>query len=206
MGELNFLMSNYGTGEIIAILVVVLLLTVAVARAAGFVWEKLKNYFGIKNDEAQWRSDLSSDIKEVKEDVQDIQVKIEDLEEKADERGHRLEKVEEYTKKDHAREKAIIEHNEKIDMMCGKVQQRLQDDARWAFKDAYNYYFLKVHQIDEHSLEALERKFEHYKDAGGNSFVDTIMEQLRTLPIVEKIDNGPLEESEQLHHHERGII
>ena len=73
---------------------------------------------------------MSNNIKEVKEDVQDIQGKIVDLEEKADERGRRLEKVEEYTKKDHEREKAIVEHNEKIDMMCGKVQQRLQDDAR----------------------------------------------------------------------------
>lgn len=189
MSELNFLLSSYSTGEVIAILIVVLLLVVAIARAAGFIWEKLKDYFGIKNDEARWRSDLTTNIKEVKEDVEDIQKKVVTLERKGEERGQRLAKVEEYTKKDHEREKQILDHNAKIDIMCSKVQQRLQDDARWSFKDAYNYYFLKIGKIDEHTMEALEKKYEHYKEAGGNSFVDTIMEQLRTLPIVEKVEN-----------------
>ena len=59
-----------------------------------------------------------------------MKVQINELEEKADQRGRRLEKVEEYTRNDHKREMEIIEHNKKIDVMCGKVQQRLQDDAR----------------------------------------------------------------------------
>ena len=187
MSELNFLLSSYSTGEVVAILIVSLLLVVAIARAAGFIWEKLKGYFGIKNEEAQWRSDLTHNVDGIKTDVKDMQQRIIDIEEKADERGARLAKVEEYTKNDHEREKQIIDHNEKIDIMCSKVQQRLQDDARWAFKDAYNYYYLRCGKIDEHSIEALESKYQHYKEAGGNSFVDTIMEQLRSLPIVDKI-------------------
>lgn len=188
MSELNFLLSGYSTGEVFVLLIVCLLLAVAIARAAGFIWDKVKDYFGIKNQESQWRHDLTENIDGIKTDVKDMKVQINELEEKADQRGKRLEKVEEYTKNDHKREKEIIEHNKKIDIMCGKVQQRLQDDARWAFKDAYNYYFIKLGKIDQHSLEALERKYEHYKEAGGNSFVDTIMEQLRSLPIVEKVN------------------
>lgn len=187
MSELNFLLSSYSTGELITILIVVLLLAVAIARAAGFFWEKLKDYFGIKNQEAQWRSDLTHSVDDIKTDVRDMQGHITQMEQKAEERSQRLAKVEEYTRNDHEREKQIIAHNEKIDEMCSKVQQRLQDDARWAFKDAYNYYYLKLGKIDNHSMEALESKYQHYVAAGGNSFVHTIMEQLRSLPIVDKI-------------------
>ena len=114
---------------------------------------------------------------------------MEEMKEAAAERAARLEKVEEFVKADYERETKIIEQQEMMQQMCKRVQTRLQDDTRWSFKDAYNYYYLKEGKIDQNSLEALEKKYEHYKAAKGNSFVDNIMEKLRELPIVESMSD-----------------
>lgn len=185
MGEVNFLFSNYTGSEIIVILVVVLLAVVAIMRASGFIWDKVKQHFDIVNDKDRWKNSIGEKLDKVGEDVVELKGSVRDLEAKADERGVRLEKVEKYVKNDYERAKELQEHNQRMQQMCKKVQARLQDDTRWAFKDAYNYYYIKEHQIDSNSLEALEKKYDHYKDAGGNSFVDNIMEKLRELPIVE---------------------
>lgn len=57
-------------------------------------------------------------------------------------------------------------------------------------KDAIKAYITKQHHyfcydqkwIDDHSLECIERRFTHYKEEGGNSFISTLMEEIRTLP------------------------
>ena len=188
MSELNFLLSNYTTDDVLVILIVALLLCVTILRATGFLWEKIKEHFDISNNEDKWRTSVTDGLEEIKTDVKELHVAVDDLEEKADKRGKRLEKVEKYVENDFKREQELIEHNSKMQQMCKRVQARLQDDTRWAFKDAFNYYYKKEKKIDSNSLEALEKKYEHYKAAGGNSFVDNIMDKLRTLPIVEYME------------------
>jgi hypothetical protein len=36
--------------------------------------------------------------------------------------------------------------------------------------------------IDDYSMECCERRYQHYKDEGGNSFIKGFMEDLRALP------------------------
>ena len=36
--------------------------------------------------------------------------------------------------------------------------------------------------IDDFSLDCLERRYQHYADEGGNSFIEGFMEELRALP------------------------
>ena len=65
------------------------------------------------------------------------------------------------------------------------------------------FTFALIDYIDH--LNKLSDLFDTDAFFGGPSgrFVDTIMEQLRTLPIVEKIDNSPLESEE---YFEKGIV
>ncbi len=185
MGELNFLLSNYSIGEIFAFLVVIVFLGVAILKAWDYVWGKIKTHFDIQNQKDEHEKDIMTKTDNILEQLENIQSSIDHLQEQGDQRHKRLKNVEKYIEEDNVLEKEIIAHNEKIDEMCNKVTQRLQQDARWSFKDAYNYYYIKLGYIDHQSLEALESKFEHYKAAGGNSFVDTIMEKIRTLPAQE---------------------
>lgn len=102
----------------------------------------------------------------------------------ASQRAERLKKVEGFVKEDYEREREILEKVDVLTTDVSEITERLQDDARWAFKDAHNYYVLHKKSIDPFSLEALESKYEHYRRKNGNTFVHDVMEQLRALPIT----------------------
>ena len=127
----------------------------------------------MENEDATWKKGVSEKL----DKVDNIQESIGEMIEKADARAERLAKVEEYVKKDYEREI-------RIEQSLSEITHWMQDDTRWDFRDAYNYYCVKLGHIDPNALEALAHKYEHYKNAGGNSFVDTVMNQLRQLPVV----------------------
>lgn len=62
------------------------------------------------------------------------------------------------------------------------VQERLQENTRAAIIDAHHKYVYSFKAIDEMALQSLERRYLYYKAGGGNSFIDTLMEEIRTLP------------------------
>lgn len=56
-----------------------------------------------------------------------------------------------------------------------------KDDIRAWITDKY-HYFIKLKYIDDFTLDCLERRFKSYKQEGGNTYVDSMMEELRRLP------------------------
>lgn len=67
---------------------------------------------------------------------------------------------------------------EKVDLLMESDK-----DAIKAFITRQHHYF--VYQkgwIDDYSLECIEKRFKHYIEEGGNSFVQDLMEDLRTIP------------------------
>ena len=53
MGELTYLLSSYSGSELVIIFIVGLLCVTAILKAAGYLWEKVKDYFNIKNKKSQ---------------------------------------------------------------------------------------------------------------------------------------------------------
>ena len=56
-----------------------------------------------------------------------------------------------------------------------------RDDIKHSITRNHHYFCYEVGSIDDYSLDCLERKYTHYKDEGGNSFVASMMEDLRNL-------------------------
>ena len=183
MGELTYLLSSYSGSELVMIFVVGLLAVTVILKAASYLWEKVKDYFNIKNKKSQWEEQLSGKIDGIAEDTSILKQEVSEMREAASQRAERLAKVESFTKEDYEREQEILERLDAITGNLNNITNRLQDDARWAFKDAYNYYAVNKGYIDPLSLEALENKYEHYVANKGNSFVSDVMEKLRMLPV-----------------------
>jgi hypothetical protein len=40
---------------------------------------------------------------------------------------------------------------------------------------------MSLNYIDDYSLDCLERRFKHYQDEGGNSYIEDLMKDLRSL-------------------------
>lgn len=62
--------------------------------------------------------------------------------------------------------------------------ERLQESTRSHIIDKHHYFCYEVRAIDDLSLQSLERHFLYYKAAGGNSFIDGLMEEVRELPRI----------------------
>ena len=62
-----------------------------------------------------------------------------------------------------------------------------KDDIRGWITDKY-HYFMNLGYIDDFSLDCLERRFRSYKQEGGNTYVDSMMEELRALPRKNRLD------------------
>lgn len=93
----------------------------------------------------------------------------------------------------------ILEHNsektiQKIKNDLDEVKKNInllitsdKDDIRSWITDKY-HYFINLGYIDDFSLDCLERRFKSYKQEGGNTYVDSMMEELRALPRKNRLD------------------
>lgn len=76
---------------------------------------------------------------------------------------------------------AVIQKlSDKIDMLIDSDK----DDIKSFLTREHHYFCYQKGWIDDYSLECCERRYAHYKDEGGNSFIEGFMEELRKLPKV----------------------
>lgn len=82
-------------------------------------------------------------------------------------------------------ETSIEKINKSVDELTDKINLLVESD-----KDAIKAYITKEHHhycyerrwIDDYSLDCLERRFAHYIEEKGNSFVENLMDEIRALP------------------------
>lgn len=109
---------------------------------------------------------------------------------------NRIKKVFNKYQKEESQEKAI---EESIKILA-KNQKELQDDLKKltenvdtliaSDKDSIKAYLTEKHHffcyeqgwIDDYNLECCEKRYSHYKEEGGNSFIEGFMSALRELP------------------------
>ncbi len=80
-----------------------------------------------------------------------------------------------------------VVQNEAIEKLTKSVNLLLSSDKdeikAWITEKHY-YFCYEVKYIDDYSLDCIERRYAHYKQEGGNSFIADLMEDLRALPKV----------------------
>lgn len=57
-----------------------------------------------------------------------------------------------------------------------------RDDIRGFIVDKHREHYGSKKWIDNFSMDVLEKRFEHYVEEGGNTYVNGLMEDLRSLP------------------------
>lgn len=75
--------------------------------------------------------------------------------------------------------------SENIDLILQQVQNLIKSD-----RDAIKAYITKEHHhfcyevkwIDDYNLDCLEKRYQRYVEEGGNSFIESLMEEIRDLP------------------------
>lgn len=55
-------------------------------------------------------------------------------------------------------------------------------DAIKAWLTSQHHHFMEKGVIDYYSFDCISRRYQHYKEEGGNTFIDDLMEDINNLP------------------------
>lgn len=83
----------------------------------------------------------------------------------------------------------LIQNQEKIFEEIKLFKQQLEmiiesdkDDIKSWITEKHHFYCYERKWIDDYSMDCIEKRYGHYKDEGGNSFIEELMNELRNLP------------------------
>lgn len=182
MDALTTLLSQLSIEGIIIVIVLFAVAVKFLGELFEYLYNKLKKYFDIK------------DAKE--EQHEEIMNKLNSLEERSvrqEERSnHRQEQVDKMSKqldeqdRKSADLKKTLENQTKeissLKSQIGTLTERTQDSTRAYLIDKHHHFCYQIHGIDDMSLQDMERRFMYYKAAGGDTFIDGLMDEVRALP------------------------
>lgn len=156
MSDITTLFTQYSAGELIILVILIAFILKTLNELGDYFYKKAKSYFGIQNDKEKWQAGVIDSLQNIKEDMQTLRQQNEQT---------------------HLRQK-------EIETSIALIQERLQENTRSYLIDAHHKFCYEIHAIDELNLQAMERRYLYYKTAGGNSFVDNLMDEVRRLPKI----------------------
>jgi hypothetical protein len=159
------LLSSYSLKEI---LIFIVILCIAIKSVVSF-YDWAKGRLGIVFDK---ESDTKQIVAEIKELINENNKKIDELYQLYQKVQNNIQKL-----------------TESVD---GLIDSDKDGIKAWITRE-HHYFCYEKRYIDDSSLDALEKRFKHYKDEGGNGFVDDLMADIRALPKVssaEAIERG----------------
>lgn len=87
---------------------------------------------------------------------------------------------------EHLKDYEIMQNNqnETLRVLTEKINLLIDSDkdSIKSFITERYHHFYEEGWIDDYSMDCIERRYKHYTDEGGNSFIHDLMEELRALP------------------------
>ena len=155
LNDLNTLL-QYPLQELIIIIFIIVSVIVSVWKIYDFLHGKYEDDIEKKKKELEWKENLSRSLS-------DLDSKIDNL---------------------NKQNQKIYKKQEEVDATLVLVQERMQENSRSFLIDAHHKFCYKYKKIDDLNLQSIERRYLYYKTAGGDTFIDHLMEEIRALPRV----------------------
>lgn len=94
--------------------------------------------------------------------------------------------------------KELYEMQAKTEKNLDKILNSIQllinsdkDDIKAWITEKHHYHCYDKKYIDDYSLDCIEKRYTHYKNEGGNSFVEDLMKDIRSLPKTIETEGKP---------------
>jgi len=175
VNELNNLLSSYPLSELLLLIVGLLAVGKAIWSLAEYWLEKIDVHVGKKYKQQERWNNLDKKIDDL---TTNLDNHIDNLAGKVDELKIQNEQTH--------------EHQIQLDRSLALVQERLQENSRSDLLDAHHKFCYEFKKIDDLSLQSIERRYLYYKTAGGDTFIDHLMEEVRELPRVSYYEKSSL--------------
>lgn len=98
------------------------------------------------------------------------------------EESNRPFQLQEALKKREQQTREIKQDLDQLEKLIRLLVESDKDDIKQSITRWHHYYCYEKGKIDDYSLDCLEKRYSHYKDQGGNSFIQILMQELRALP------------------------
>lgn len=147
------------------VLIAITLFAIAVKGVVSFYdWalDRLKKAYHIRQMPQQLHEDSISRIESNRQEFEEIKRFQGSLAERQD-------KIEEH----------LDGFEKKIDLLI----ESDKDDIKSYITEKYDLFVKEKGKIDKYNLDCIERRYEHYKEENGNSFVADLVKEIRRLPI-----------------------
>lgn len=75
-------------------------------------------------------------------------------------------------------------NNQKLVSLMNKIDTLIvsdRDDIKSFITEKHHYFVNQQKWIDDYSLDCIERRYDHYKEEGGNSYIHDLMKEIRAL-------------------------
>lgn len=82
--------------------------------------------------------------------------------------------------------------NETLRMLTDKINLLIdsdKDNIKSFITERHHHFCYNKKWIDDYSLDCIEKRYKHYTDEGGNSFIHDLIKELRALPKQQQHDN-----------------
>lgn len=169
MDILTSLFSQYSIESIFLIIVMLGVAIKFIGELIEWFYTKIRKHFNHQTEKDKEHSEITEGISSVDSKVSQLLNSVGDL-------TNRVKTLEE--------QGAI-------------TTERLQENSRSYIIDKHHYFCYEVKAIDDLNLQSLERRYLYYKAAGGNSYIDGLMEEIRDLPKINLQDKHVVE---AIHH------
>jgi hypothetical protein len=157
MDSINQLFSQYSIETLIVLVIFLAFSFKFVNELYEYFYNKIKTYFNHQSQKDIKYNEIIDSLNHLKSMIITLQDKIENQ----------------------SKEIKQLQDHEKLTV------ERLQENSRSFIIDKHHYFCYEIKAIDDLNLQSMERRYLYYKAAGGNSFIDGLMEEIRELPRVD---------------------
>lgn len=148
------LLNNYSISEI---LIFVVMLAISIKETVSFIdWAKgkIKEAYDEDNEHEEEIDNIEDRIKKDEENIQDLAKSQKDLKDTMED---------------------IVN---KVNLLIRSDR----DDIKAYITREHHYFCYEKQWIDDYSLDCILRRFKHYTEEGGNSFIEDFIKDIKTLP------------------------
>lgn len=142
---------------------------IAIAAKEVFV---IKDYFKKKADDHYAAKDAkAAQIDNILKEIKNLQAEMQNQKQAYENLNVNLQQL------NTSLNEVKQDHQEKLQILI-----KSDMDAIKSFIVKEHHHFIEEKWIDDFSLDTIEKRYTHYKEEGGNSYVTDLMKDLRDLP------------------------
>ena len=182
MDALTTLLSQLSIEGIIIVIVLFAVAVKFLGEIFEYLYNKLKKYFDIKDAKEEQHAEIMNKLNSLEERSVRQEERSNHRQEQVDKMSKQLDEQDRKS----AELKYTLENQTKeissLKSQIGTLTERTQDSTRAYLIDKHHHFCYQIGGIDDMSLQDMERRFMYYKAAGGDTFIDGLMEEVRALP------------------------